>query len=142
MARRSSEGAEIDMTPMIDVVFQLIIFFIVTINMEQKYNEEIILADGKHGPAIEGDQATDRTMVVEIDKKGRVSMRKVALTHNKLKAILRNRYKRMGAYPVLIRADEKTQHIHVKTVMDICSSSGIWQISFAAVKEHKVEKKK
>ena len=30
MARRSSEQCEIDMTPMIDVVFQLLIYFIVT----------------------------------------------------------------------------------------------------------------
>ena len=49
MARRASEQCEMDMTPMIDVVFQLIIFFVVTLKMTADFNKDIILEDGKHG---------------------------------------------------------------------------------------------
>ena len=35
-----NEGADVDMTPMIDVVFQLIIFFIVTIKLNEQINVE------------------------------------------------------------------------------------------------------
>ena len=43
MARRSSEQCDIDMTPMIDVVFQLIIFFVVTIKFSTDVNPDNFL---------------------------------------------------------------------------------------------------
>ena len=37
MAKRNQENPALDMTPMIDVVFELIIFFVVTIKQEDLY---------------------------------------------------------------------------------------------------------
>ena len=45
--KRSSESCDIDMTPMIDVVFQMIIFFIVTMKMDENVNKDIILEDAR-----------------------------------------------------------------------------------------------
>ena len=55
MARRVSEQCEIDMTPMIDVVFQLIIFFVVTLKMTSDINPDIELEDGKNGVTLTQD---------------------------------------------------------------------------------------
>ena len=46
MARKSQENPALDMTPMIDVVFELIIFFVVTLTEAQKKDETIELEDG------------------------------------------------------------------------------------------------
>ena len=48
-SKRNQEQCTIDMTPMIDVVFQLIIFFIVTINVADQRDETIRLEMGPHG---------------------------------------------------------------------------------------------
>ena len=41
MGKRSQENPQLDMTPMIDVVFELIIFFVVTLTEAQKKDETI-----------------------------------------------------------------------------------------------------
>ena len=132
---RSHEGCEIDMTPMIDVVFQLIIFFIVTMKMNQDINEDIVLADAKHGPAIEDEDP--RQMVIEVDQRGWISIHGAQLSRKRLRGIMAARFKRYGAFPVLIRGDERTKHKDIRAVMDICTSIGIWRINFAAIKEKK-----
>ena len=128
-------GCEVDMTPMIDVVFQLIIFFIVTMQMEQTINEDIRLADSKHGPAIEEELPT--TIVVEVNRRGNISIQNAQLTRKKFKSIMISRRKRMGVFPVLIRGDYRARHEDIRAVMDICTEVGIWRINFAATKEKK-----
>ena len=49
MGRKPQDNPQLDMTPMIDVVFELIIFFVVTLTEAQKKDETIELEDGKHG---------------------------------------------------------------------------------------------
>ena len=136
MAKRKVDMAELNLTPMIDVVFQLIIFFIVTVKMQEEVNEDIILGDAPHGPVI--DAVGPRTIVIELDRRGRISMHNTPMTIDELRNILLRRYRRFhGPYPVMIRADHRAHHQHVRSVMDLASSIGIWRINFVAVQEHK-----
>jgi len=123
-----------DMTPMIDVVFQLIIFFIVCMNMTKQFNEEIVLSDGKNGQTITSELI--EPFEIEIDRHGRVSMRGVYWSHERLLTMLNNRVARMSAnFPVLIRADSRAKHEDVKRVMDLCTMAGVWQLSFVVVEK-------
>ncbi len=141
MSRRQSGQCEIDMTPMIDVVFQLIIFFIVTIKFTQDYNEDIVLENGPHAPVIEI-KGQSATMIIEVDKRGWISINNAQCTPAALRSIVKRRYDRMGEFPIMIRGDYRTQHKDVRTVMDICSEIGIWKISFVAMKEPKTSKRR
>lgn len=132
---RNDAGCDLDMTPMIDVVFQLIIFFIVTISIDQKLNEEIRLEYAKHGPIIEKEDP--KSITIEVDKGGRISIRNAQFTLSKLQSIIKNRYRTFGEYQVYIRADKETKHADVKSVMDICTDAGIWRVSFIAMNEDK-----
>lgn len=135
MARKQrSEGCACDMTPMIDVVFQLIIFFIVTLKMDEK-NPDIKLDDAPHGPIIKEEHPL--TTVIEVDKKGRITMNNVPFSKNSLASYMRSKYKKYGEYPVLIRGDYRAVHSDIRGVMDICTGAGLWRINFAAVKERK-----
>ncbi len=68
-----SEDLHINMTPMIDVVFQLIIFFITTADMQNKALElKIRMAMAPHGKPVE--QKDPRTIHVDVDTRGRVSI--------------------------------------------------------------------
>lgn len=138
MGKVRSEKCEIDMTPMIDVVFQLIIFFVVTIKMSQDSNEDIVLEDGKHGVVLTAENMPPVTLEIEVDRRGRISIHNATLSERQLLDIMRARVNRFGGdFPVMIRADRRTQHEKVRRVMDICTASGIWKLSFVAVAEHK-----
>jgi len=135
-----SAGCELNMTPMIDVVFQLIIFFVVTLKMVKDINEEIVLEDGKHGPIIK--EMPPQTLEIEVDKRGVISIHNAKMDVNMLYTILVNRVNRFGTnFPLLIRADRETRHQKVKEVMDLCTRAGVWKLSFVAVQEHKAHKK-
>ena len=131
--KRSSEVCELDMTPMIDVVFQLIIFFIVTIKMDEHKNEDIVLEDARQSPVYKGDDP--RTLVIEVDKRGWISMHGAQLTNTQLKRIIKGRFNKLGPFPIMIKADKRTLHKDVRNVMDICTEVGLWRIDFAAVKD-------
>lgn len=129
------------MTPMIDVVFQLIIFFVVTLKMTSDVNPDILLEDGKHGDTITEENRPPTTLEIEVDKSGSISIHNGRMSADMLNTIMRNRVNRLGTeFPVLIRADYRAKHEQVKRVMDICTQQGIWKLSFVAIQEHKAKK--
>lgn len=135
MAKRSTEEVALNMTPMIDIVFQLIIFFVVTIELEkQKFNEKIILALSPHGPAIE--QKDPRTIVIDIDDQGRIEISRNRMSLSRLTSVLRNAVNQYGqSIPIHIRGDRRTEHESIRDVMDACGQAGLWKVSFVATKE-------
>ncbi|MBO7655484.1 MAG: biopolymer transporter ExbD [Kiritimatiellae bacterium] len=141
MARRVSEQCEIDMTPMIDVVFQLIIFFVVTLKMTSDINPDIELEDGKNGVTLTQDNMPPSQLEIEVDRRGRISIHNATMSKSMLRTILTNRVAKHGnEFPCLIRADRLTPHSKVKEVMDICTERGVWKLSFVAIQEHKAQK--
>ena len=137
---KGSAGCDLNMTPMIDVVFQLIIFFVVTLKMTKDENKEIVLEDGKHGPIVK--EMPPQTLIIELDKRGRISIHNAKMNEQVLREILVGRVNRFrnASFPVLIRADYRALHRDVKRVMDVCTGAGIWKLSFVAVQEHKSKK--
>ncbi len=133
-SRRAFHSCEIDMTPMIDVVFQLIIFFIVTITLTKKYNEEIELEDGPHGVTIDSSMPA-QTLTIEIDRRGRLTIHGAGLSYEQLRSIVRNRWNSIGEFPVMIRADKDTRHDFVRAVMNICTEVGLARVAFVAIQE-------
>ena len=139
MARKLTENPQLDMTPMIDVVFELIIFFVVTLKMAQEKDETIRLEDGKHGIILTPEELPPGHMIVDIAKNGRISMNNGTMTPEQVGQRVKDRYRRYGEFPVLIRADYRVKHEHVARVMNACTANGIWKISFMAIHEHKAK---
>jgi len=137
MARKSTENPQLDMTPMIDVVFELIIFFVVTLKMSQEKDETIRLEDGKHGIILTPEELPPGHMIVDIAKNGRISMNNGTMTPEQVGQRVKDRYRRYGEFPVLIRADYRVRHEHVARVMNACTANGIWKIAFVAVQDRK-----
>jgi biopolymer transport protein ExbD len=135
MAKLNREDVAMDMTPMIDMVFQLMIFFLVTIKMDQdQINETIKLARAPHGPIIE--ERDPRTIIIEVDKSGRISLGGTYMRPELLKAILQSSvYKTGFGIPILIRGHLTAPHQDIRRVMDICCSVGLWRIQFAAIQK-------
>ena len=107
-SKRNQEQCTIDMTPMIDVVFQLIIFFIVTINVADQRDETIRLEMGPHGQEIESGEEKASSFVVDVSKTGRISIGNTPLTTKKLENIIAGRFRRMGnSFQIMIRGDAR-----------------------------------
>ncbi len=143
MARKSQENPALDMTPMIDVVFELIIFFVVTLTEAQKKDDTIELEDGRHGVVLTPEELPPQHMQVDIgirNGKPRISMGDRDITPAEIGRRIKDRYKRYGEFPVLIRADYAVPHAAVAQVMNACTANGIWKISFMAVQEDKTSK--
>ena len=150
--KHDAPPAELPMTPMIDVVFQLLIYFIVTIKpidvmahldvsrpspeaQQQKELEmELRLAMAPDGKAVE--RKDPRTINVDVDDEGRVYIARQRLSIPALRAILRQAVNRHGqTLPVVIRGDLSARHEYIRRVIDTCSEAGLWRIKFAAIKE-------
>jgi biopolymer transport protein ExbD len=87
---------------MIDVVFQMIIFFIVTIKMDEHKNEKIVLEDAKESPLYEGKDP--RTLVIEVDKRGWLSISGAQLKEPQLRGIIQRRVYKMRSFPIKLAA--------------------------------------
>ena len=146
MGRKPQENPQLDMTPMIDVVFELIIFFVVTLTEAQRKDETIELEDGQHGIVLTPEELPPTHMVVDIgvDRKGkaRISMGDRDITPDEIGRRVKDRLKKYKDFPVMVRADFAVPHKAVAQVMNACTEAGVWKISFMAVGEDKTHERK
>ena len=149
MARKPQENPELDMTPMIDVVFELIIFFVVTLTEAQRKDETIELEDGQHGIVLTPEELPPTHMQIDIASRdrlgrtlprGRITMGDREITPEEIGRRVKERMRKVGEFPVLIRADYNCRHEAVARVMNAVTANGIWKISFMAVSEDKTSK--
>jgi biopolymer transport protein ExbD len=136
--KREEEALNGNLTAMIDVVFQLIIFFVCTVNMQDKaIDDRIKLAMAPSGPV--SNVKDPYEVKIDVSDKGVISVARTVMPAAMLTTILnksRADAKRSGRdVPVLIRADARVKHETVKKVMDACTAAGIWKIKFTALKE-------
>ena len=134
--KREEEALNGNLTAMIDVVFQLIIFFVCTVNMQDKaIDDRIQLAMAPNGKV--DNRKNPYEVKVDVSDKGVISIARTQMSAPFLTTVLKKaRADARGvAVPVLIRADGRVKHETVKKVMDACTAAGIWKIKFTALKE-------
>jgi biopolymer transport protein ExbD len=129
---RSADTVEVNLTPLIDVVFLLLIFFMVstTFDRHAKLKVQLPEADTKVSQ-----QATD-PVVLSIDAKGKyyINDRQVINTQlDTLKAALQKSTKGNTDITLLLRADGRTPHQAVVRAMDAAAQLGLTKLSIATV---------
>ena len=127
-----------NLTAMIDVVFQLIIFFVVAISLQNNTNDEsITLAMAPDGKAEMGKD--QREVKIDVHADGSVSIAHTPMSVSVLGAILKKTVADCGgnpdAVPIILRGDETVLHEKIQGALDACSAAGIVKIKFAALKE-------
>jgi len=115
--------------PMVDIVFLLLIFFLVTWNFSRNEME----LDVKVPKAREGKETRRAVgeVILNVKADGTVVMNRRAMDTNALKEALA---KIASLYPdqaVILRGDENTDYRHVVEVLDICRRANIWNVAFA-----------
>ncbi|MBK1730633.1 ExbD/TolR family protein [Thiococcus pfennigii] len=129
---RRSDTPEINMAPLIDVVFLLLIFFMATTTFKDDTRLAIELpqAQGEPAPAEEV-----RRLEIRIDRDGQFSVDGQAVVDRRPATLRQALVGALGErrdLPVLIEADARTPHQAVMTAMDVASRLGLVHIQFAA----------
>jgi biopolymer transport protein ExbD len=123
------EPVGFQLVPMLDVVFNLLFFF-VTAQVYSQWEAEVDIAL----PTAKTSQMPQRLpgeVIVNIDKSGVMIVNGRILDEPALAAMLNRLAKMFPGQPVLLRADKATAYEHVVQVLDLCRQADIWNISFA-----------
>jgi len=133
MQLRSStpEDPEISLTGLIDVVFLLLIFFMVSTNFEHQAVLKVDLPEARNVSAPE-DQPNSFELV--IDQNGQFYLNDRQLVDGQaatLKAAFIEAAGEDRNIPVILRADAETPHHFVVTAMDVTAQLGFSRLSIA-----------
>jgi len=126
-----SKSPEVDITPLIDVVFLLLIFFMVSTTFDREAQILVEL------PEATGEEAKHekRELEITIDASGIFFVDQKEVINTEVETLKRAIEKAVGDkrdLPVIINADAKTPHQSVMTAMDAASQLGLLRMTFSA----------
>jgi len=136
--RRRTEDP-VDLTSMIDVVFLLLIFFMVSTTFDR--HSELKVELPRAGGEIAEQQSS--TIDITIDRQGRYYVDRREVVNTRADTLRRAISKALGErgaeLPVVISADARTPHQSVITAMDAAGRAGLYNIQFATARDADVE---
>ena len=126
---RQPEPAGMQLAPMIDIVFLLLIFFIVTWQFSRSETElNVSVPTAEEGSELNRPKGE---IIINVLQEGTIRVEGITVDltqlHDKLAAIARQ----FENQPVRIRGDGKVAYQRIVEVIDTCQKAGIWNISFA-----------
>lgn len=125
----------LDITPLIDVIFLLLIFFMVSTTF--------ITSPGIHVNLPEADTRSKpekpEYLELVITEKSEFFVAGKAFRKEKLKSALATARKKTGLDKLVIKADGAVQHKEVVFAMDMAKQTGLHKLSIATKVKHKEE---
>jgi len=125
--RQQRDEVSVNLTPLIDVVFLLLIFFMVSTTFTRETRLDITLPEASGSPAAE----TDDSVEVVVGATGRYSVNGQFLTDNNvetLRSVLLRQAEKGTDLPFTITADAEASHQAVVRVMDVAGRIGFTNI--------------
>lgn len=128
---QSGASGGVPLTPMIDVVFLLLCFFVTSQIFAQWETEiDITLPTAATG---EVPQRLPGEVIINILPDGSTVVNGQPLTDAALAGMMHRLVEVFPGQPVLLRADRATAYEHIIHVLDACRQADIWNISFATI---------
>ena len=131
MARKPQENPQLDMTPMIDVVFELIIFFVVTIQQEDIFTR--LNANRPAPSSSTSSSESDTTVTIEIgpgmDANGTLVYNRRQVRRSELDQNLREVARTSKKTPIVVKCDRESPHKALVDVLDICYRNQLYSVS-------------
>lgn len=126
--RQSRQAALVDLTPLIDVVFILLIFFMVSTTFTKTSHLAVDL------PKSSGTASTETVERIEVvvDRNGQYSVNDRPLVNNQLdtlKKAIQSLSKGDNSLPFIITADANAAHQYVVRAMDVAGQLGFVRLS-------------
>jgi len=135
--KKPDDNEGINMTPMIDVVFQLLIFFMVCSDMSINEVAQLILPMVSQAVPDEGEL---HRQTISVEKDGTIYVGKSVVSLDELDELVlrveaelhKARGKDFSEKPILIRADRELEFGVIQKIMERCVRRKLYRISFGA----------
>jgi biopolymer transport protein ExbD len=127
--KKKEEGPEISIAPLIDILFLLLIFFMVTSHFDISSGVRINLP--KVTKRIIGEEDENRVTLI-IDKSAQIYLEGEKIEQEELRRLLEEKVKEEGLLNLVLHADKDVSHGTVVGIMDLAKSAGISSIIIAA----------
>lgn len=123
------------MTPMIDVVFLLIIFFLVS-NTMNRQETSMVLELPKASTGRDREIVETKRLLLNIPADSNIYAGAAPVTIEELETLL-ERLKVSGSEgpEVHIRVDKSVQYSVIEPILVSCAESGIWNVSFSVIRK-------
>ena len=120
---------------MIDIVFQLIIFFVVTSAIDKDVvDESIKLASAYNAPAVE--TVDPHSVTINLHSDGEINVAMMPMSLPQLRNFLVSMRSQSGnATPILVRCDGNTRFEKIDQVMRIVTEAGLYRVRIVAMLE-------
>jgi len=131
------ERPALQMAPLMDIVFLLLIFFMaafVFYELETEINISVPSASESTDM-----KRTPGEIIINVREDGTVIVNQRELSHDELETMLTRVSGLYKGQPVIIRGDKATRHGDIIKILDICAGSNIWNVSFATMREKEEE---
>ncbi len=119
--RRGSRQAVVELTPLIDIVFQLLIFFLLTTTFQNNPSFRVKLPKANNSDV----RQEPKAVVVTVGANGTLEVDGKQVDEGELESRLCNAANGDSTTGVNIRADAATQHQHVVKIMDVAKGCGL-----------------
>ena len=125
--KAEEEESSIDLTPMLDVVFIMLIFFIVTATFVKEPGIEVNRPEAS--TATKQERAN---ILVAIDRNGEIWINRRRVEVDALRPNIERLHAENPQGTVVIQADQEAQTKQLVAVMDAAREAGVYEISIAA----------
>lgn len=130
------DSVEVNLTPLIDVVFLLLIFFMVSTTFDRHAKLKVSLPEA----LTKATQQQNYSLVLSIDTKGNYFLNERQIVNQQLGTLKQAILKTLSEYNInvkdaslILRADANTPHQSVVRAMDAASQIGLTKLSIATV---------
>ena len=125
------EEPTVDLTSLIDVVFLLLIFFMVSTTFDR---QALLKVDLPEASVVEDREELPDSLELVIDDQGNMYLNDQRLIDSDARTIRAAINEAAGEnrnVPLILRADRQTAHHHVVTAMDVAAQMGFSNLSIA-----------
>jgi biopolymer transport protein ExbD len=125
--RKADQQAEVNMTPMLDVVFIMLIFFIVTASFVKEAGVDVI-----RPPALTADPKDKGNILIAITENGQIWIDRRQVKPRALRAHIERLHGENPQGAIVIQADTHSQNHLLVAVMDAAKAAKVNKIAIAA----------
>ena len=131
LRRKARPEESFQMTPMIDMVFLLLVFFMCVSTLAQAdKNVALDLAESQESKVPE--DLSDRG-IISLNKDGSIFLRSRSLALEEMKEQIKATLQRNPELEIQLRVDRETRYADVKKVLEACAEAGAYKVIYSTI---------